>query len=326
MSAITSLAGQSGWTFHAINRDGTGMLCRTGLKPREFPVYDGIVVADHAPAFRYLSGDSSERASDQSRVRCTTCLNKLAKLTAEAFDEATNEDNLRGFVGRRVRRNCDYAIGTVTGHDGAWLRVLMDATSTHEAAEVQGVLSAFDLTWREDTAAPTPEVPTSRYDGEWDFAERSDAPVEFHGHTVRSTYTGNTYRVLGSGVREGATATVWLQLVTPSGTLCGRPFTVTDLTRLSHFEALCEHNEHLGGCALCGASSEPAPRALDNSNEPYVEQPTTAPESTDRQLGRALGLITQLVSVVAAVPLYQGPGTSGVMARAREFLNEMSQQ
>ena len=98
MSAITTLAGQHGWTNHAINRDGTATMCRASLRPRTFPVYAGDRVV-HAVALHNVSGDPFKRSCDRNRVNCLACQRKLAKVTADAFDAASSEESGRAVVG-----------------------------------------------------------------------------------------------------------------------------------------------------------------------------------------------------------------------------------
>lgn len=98
MSAITTLAGQHGWTNHAINRDGTATMCRASLRPRTFPVYGGDRVV-HAVALHNVPGDPFKRSCDRNRVNCLACQRKLAKVTADAFDAASSEGSGRAVIG-----------------------------------------------------------------------------------------------------------------------------------------------------------------------------------------------------------------------------------
>jgi hypothetical protein len=89
MSAITTLAGQSGWTHHAINRDGTAALCRANLKPRTFPNYDADgKIEGHWVALHEVPGDPFERSCDRNRVNCLACARKLAKILDAAYPVA----------------------------------------------------------------------------------------------------------------------------------------------------------------------------------------------------------------------------------------------
>jgi hypothetical protein len=93
---LTTIVGHAGYTNHAVNRDGTAALCRESLKPRMWPVYgnDGLHSHD-AVSIHELPGDELGRAADVHRVDCQSCLRKLAKITAEAFDAASAYDTKR---------------------------------------------------------------------------------------------------------------------------------------------------------------------------------------------------------------------------------------
>lgn len=90
---ITTLVGQSGYTYHAANRDSSAALCRSNLKPRTF--MDDTSSTGWTVALRRLPGDPAERADARDAVNCVPCLRKLEKITAEAFDAATAEDPSR---------------------------------------------------------------------------------------------------------------------------------------------------------------------------------------------------------------------------------------
>lgn len=89
---ITTMTGQHGYTFHAINRDGTAALCRANLTPRTWPTTSSTT--GYAVALYRLPGDPFSRSCSRERVNCLACQRKLAKITAEAFDAAALEGEL----------------------------------------------------------------------------------------------------------------------------------------------------------------------------------------------------------------------------------------
>jgi hypothetical protein len=178
-------------------------------------------------------------------------------------------------------------------HDGG--RELSKGVHRLRKAELAAMCAEWE-TGRRENEEPTPEVPASRYDGAWEFGTRSDE------------YLRETFELWSVNADRQS----------PD---------MSELCRSGCAAIIAEcHTRALVMNKRCPA------RVLDNGNEPYIEQSTTAPESTDRQLGRALGLIQQLVDVLDLIPaeriaeagVYSGVG--GTMDRARRFLAELDRQ